>query len=63
MANKELNAPVTIIGAGLAGTEATAQLIRRSIPVKLIENAIFLCIYAKFIVSLHSNYKFALVCE
>ncbi|MBQ3644249.1 MAG: FAD-dependent oxidoreductase, partial [Candidatus Riflebacteria bacterium] len=37
MANKNLDCPVTIIGAGLAGTEATVQLIRRSIPVRLIE--------------------------
>ncbi len=37
MAKKELEPAVTVIGAGLAGTEATAQLIRRSIPVKLIE--------------------------
>ena len=37
MANKKLEPPVTVIGAGLAGTEATTQLIRRSIPVRLIE--------------------------
>ncbi len=37
MANKNDNNRVTVIGAGLAGTEATVQLIRRSIPVKLIE--------------------------
>lgn len=37
MANKITEYPVTVIGAGLAGTEAAAQLIRRSIPVRLIE--------------------------
>jgi hypothetical protein len=30
-------APVTIIGGGLAGTEATFQLVRRGIPVRLYE--------------------------
>jgi len=30
-------AQVTVIGAGLAGSEATFQLVRRGIPVKLIE--------------------------
>ena len=35
---KKLNpSPVTIIGAGLSGAEATFQLVRRGIPVKLIE--------------------------
>jgi methylenetetrahydrofolate--tRNA-(uracil-5-)-methyltransferase len=34
---KNSPAPVTIIGAGLAGTEAAFQLIRRGIPVKLYE--------------------------
>lgn len=33
--NKEI--PVTVIGAGLAGTEAVYQLIRKQIPVRLIE--------------------------
>ena len=33
--NKEI--AVTVIGAGLAGTEAVFQLIRRQIPVRLIE--------------------------
>lgn len=37
MAKKNSPLPVTIIGAGLAGTEATYQLVRRGIPVKLYE--------------------------
>lgn len=37
MANKITEYPVTVIGAGLAGTEAVAQLIRRQIPCRLIE--------------------------
>ena len=34
MANKPT---VTVVGAGLAGSEATWQLIRRGFPVRLIE--------------------------
>lgn len=37
MSSKKTEYKVTIIGAGLAGTEAAAQLIRRQIPVRLIE--------------------------
>ncbi|NLI77835.1 MAG: methylenetetrahydrofolate--tRNA-(uracil(54)-C(5))-methyltransferase (FADH(2)-oxidizing) TrmFO [Candidatus Riflebacteria bacterium] len=37
MPKKNNPAPVTIIGGGLAGTEATYQLVRRGIPVKLFE--------------------------
>ena len=37
MAKKPSPLPVTIIGGGLAGTEATYQLVRRGIPVKLYE--------------------------
>ena len=37
MSTKKTEYKGTIIGAGLAGTEAAAQLIRRQIPVRLIE--------------------------
>ena len=32
-----MNSPVTVVGAGLAGCEATWQLVSRGIPVRLIE--------------------------
>lgn len=58
MANKITEYPVTVIGAGLAGTEAVAQLIRRSIPVRLIE------MRPKVTTGAHSTDQFAeLVCS
>lgn len=35
--NKNKDVKVTVIGAGLAGSEAVYQLIRKQIPVRLIE--------------------------
>ena len=37
MMNKQTNGPITVIGAGLAGCEATWQLLKRGINVKMIE--------------------------
>ena len=54
--NKEI--AVTVIGAGLAGTEAVYQLIRRQIPVRLIE------MRPKVTTGAHTSDQFAeLVCS
>ncbi len=58
MANKSIKPEVTVIGAGLAGSEAVYQLLRRQIPVRLIE------MRPKVTTGAHSTDMFAeLVCS